>query len=155
MSGEEKNRPAQGYNTIMGNVDPEVAARSVSGFGNTIVGSTDDRGNTRLDKAMSVGFSADGGEGGIAIGALAGRKTPSVFAKAEHNSFINVDGATANGYDRAFEASHGSGISAIGAKIETEPRNKPWFREYITQIAAGLTVAALVALAGLLFALFS
>ena len=36
------------------------------------VGPTDDRGNTIINRPMSVGVGADAGPGGIAIGAFAG-----------------------------------------------------------------------------------
>jgi hypothetical protein len=39
---------------------------------NVIIGATDDRGNTILNKPMTVGYGARGGPGSIVIGAFAG-----------------------------------------------------------------------------------
>jgi hypothetical protein len=56
------------YNTLIG----KVSMPKRMGHGNTIVGATDDRGNTILNKSMSVGYKAGSAPDSIIIGAFAG-----------------------------------------------------------------------------------
>ncbi|HUA65884.1 MAG TPA: hypothetical protein VME24_08560 [Alphaproteobacteria bacterium] len=55
------------FNTVYGNV-----TQSIHGSGNTIVGPTDNKGNTIITQSMAVGYNAHAGNGSIAIGAFAG-----------------------------------------------------------------------------------
>ena len=61
-------------NTFFGNIDPNVMKNLSQGNGNTVVGSTDNNGNTVLNQSSSiaVGIGASAGKDSIAIGAYAG-----------------------------------------------------------------------------------
>jgi len=66
------NRVIGDGNTVVGNVRlPNM------GNGNTLVGPTDDRGNTILTNPVAIGYGAKGGPGAVVIGANAGIKDNS------------------------------------------------------------------------------
>jgi hypothetical protein len=66
MNNDNKNFTVGNESVVMGNVQHNVGDRSV------VIGATDQFGNTILNTPMSIGYKANGGKNGIAIGAYAG-----------------------------------------------------------------------------------
>ena len=69
------------FNTVYGNV-----SQSIHGNGNTIVGATDNRGNTIITQSMAVGFGSHVGPNSISIGAFSGSGQSTINTNSPTNS---------------------------------------------------------------------
>jgi hypothetical protein len=84
---------------------PEIGDYSVSlgkhqftkvGNGSVVVGSTDANGNTIINQPMAVGYGAQAGENGIAIGAFAGGNPSTLKTINQTYHTHNIENMTDN-----------------------------------------------------------
>jgi hypothetical protein len=127
--GKRRNLKVGKDSVVYGNVNGEIGDRSV------VVGPTDDRGNTILNKGpLAIGHGAYAGPDSIAIGAGAGAGAGALQAYREIGNIVQNSG------DMVLIQN----FAELNAAIECKERDKPRIRQLWDIISSASTISGFI-----------